>query len=210
MPAYNASNRAIVQEIQIWVLNRLHQRLRLRARHTMNFQSPKFPKMYPSSNFGSHWKKMCSLSLFVFRWILVHFSFIMWIQRQDWSLCTKFFGSNTLFLGSLYSLTPFGSPFQFMDLTSLQETLPDHHTLTDYSGSLTEPWISQNSTMSYIPSGPQGSYSWLILLMHKRSQKDWKFSLLIPYLILIQEVYPMWQDRTLTCCKLLDTCTYSW
>ena len=56
-----------------------------------------------------------------------------------------------------YSLTPFGSLFQFMDLTSLQETLPDPHTPTDYSGSLTEPWISQNSTMSYIPSGPQGT-----------------------------------------------------
>lgn len=75
---------------------------------------------------------------------------------------------NTLFFGSLYSLTPFGPLFQFMDLTSLQETLPDPHIATDYSGSLTEPWISQNSTMSYIPSGPQGSCSWLILLlMHK-------------------------------------------
>lgn len=127
MPAYNASNRAIVQEIQIWVLNSLHQRLRLRARLTMNFQSPKFPKMYASSNFGSHWKKMCSLSLFVFRWILVHFSFIMWIQRQDWSLCTKFFGSNTLFLGSLYSDT-FWFPFSVhgFDLTARNITRSSH------------------------------------------------------------------------------------
>jgi len=64
---------------------------------------------------------------------------------------------NTFFFGSRYSLTPFGSLFQFMDLTSLQETLPDPRTPTNYSGSLTEPWISQNSTMSYIPSGPQGT-----------------------------------------------------
>lgn len=67
------------------------------------------------------------------------------------------------------STNPFDMAFEsdvdandmFMDLTSLQETLPDHHTLTDYSGSLTEPWISQNSTMSYIPSGPQGGLSYV-------------------------------------------------
>ncbi|OEL38656.1 putative ADP-ribosylation factor GTPase-activating protein AGD14 [Dichanthelium oligosanthes] len=49
----------------------------------------------------------------------------------------------------------------FMDLTSLQETLPDPHTTPDYSGSLAQPWISQNSTMPYIPSGPQGGLSYV-------------------------------------------------
>jgi hypothetical protein len=43
-----------------------------------------------------------------------------------------------------------------MDLTSLQETLPDPLTTSDYSGSLAHPWISHNSAMPYIPSGPQG------------------------------------------------------
>ena len=49
-----------------------------------------------------------------------------------------------------------------MDLTSLQDTLPDLHTTTDYSGSLAQPWVSQNSTMPYIHSGPQG-----ICLLHQ-------------------------------------------
>ncbi|CAL4946878.1 unnamed protein product [Urochloa decumbens] len=49
----------------------------------------------------------------------------------------------------------------FMDLTSLQETLPDPHATTDYSGGLTQPWIYQNSTMPYIPSGPQGGLSYV-------------------------------------------------
>ncbi|CAO2195042.1 unnamed protein product [Urochloa humidicola] len=54
-----------------------------------------------------------------------------------------------------------GTNDMFMDLTSLQETLPDPHTTTDYSGGLTQPWISQNSTMPYIPSGPQGGLSYM-------------------------------------------------
>jgi len=49
----------------------------------------------------------------------------------------------------------------FMDLTSLQDTLPDLHTTTDYSGSLAQPWVSQNSTMPYIHSGPQGGLSYV-------------------------------------------------
>jgi len=49
----------------------------------------------------------------------------------------------------------------FMDLTSLQDTLPDLHTTTDYSGSLAQPWVSQNSAMPYIPSGPQGGLSYV-------------------------------------------------
>ncbi|KAL6616265.1 hypothetical protein ACP70R_038535 [Stipagrostis hirtigluma subsp. patula] len=50
----------------------------------------------------------------------------------------------------------------FMDLTSLQDSLPDPHAPADYSGrTLTEPWISQNSTMPYIPSGPQGGLSYV-------------------------------------------------
>jgi len=46
-------------------------------------------------------------------------------------------------------------------LTSLQDTLPDLHTTTDYSGSLAQPWVSQNSTMPYIHSGPQGGLSYV-------------------------------------------------
>ncbi|KAG2601503.1 hypothetical protein PVAP13_5KG437700 [Panicum virgatum] len=49
----------------------------------------------------------------------------------------------------------------FMDLTSLQDTLPDLHTTTDYSGSLAQPWVCQNSAMPYIPSGPQGGLSYV-------------------------------------------------
>jgi len=55
----------------------------------------------------------------------------------------------------------FCSFFQFMDLTSLQDTLPDLHTTTDYSGSLAQPWVSQNSALPYIPSGPQGGLSYV-------------------------------------------------
>jgi hypothetical protein len=44
-----------------------------------------------------------------------------------------------------------------MDLTSLQATLPDPHVPAEYSGNLAEPWISQNSTVPYIPSAPQGN-----------------------------------------------------
>ncbi|WVZ68450.1 hypothetical protein U9M48_017387 [Paspalum notatum var. saurae] len=54
-----------------------------------------------------------------------------------------------------------GANDMFMDLTSLQETLPDPLAHKDYSGSLTEPWISQNSTLPYIPSGPQGGLSYV-------------------------------------------------
>uniref|UniRef100_A0A0A9CNH8 Uncharacterized protein n=1 Tax=Arundo donax TaxID=35708 RepID=A0A0A9CNH8_ARUDO len=48
-----------------------------------------------------------------------------------------------------------------MDLTSLQETLPDPHAPNDYSGSFTEPWVSQNTTLPYIPSGRQGGLSFM-------------------------------------------------
>ncbi|KAL6853546.1 hypothetical protein ACP4OV_019575 [Aristida adscensionis] len=68
------------------------------------------------------------------------------------------------------STNPFDMAFEsdveandmFMDLTSLQDSLPDPHAPVDYSGrSLTEPWISQNSTIPYIPSGPQGALSYV-------------------------------------------------
>ncbi|KAG8055012.1 hypothetical protein GUJ93_ZPchr0001g31025 [Zizania palustris] len=47
----------------------------------------------------------------------------------------------------------------FMDLTSLQATLPNPCVNTDYSGNLTESWISQDSNMLYISSGTQGGLS---------------------------------------------------
>jgi hypothetical protein len=50
----------------------------------------------------------------------------------------------------------FYSCFQFMDFTSLQATLPDPHVPAEYSGNLAESWISQNSTVPYIPSVPHG------------------------------------------------------
>uniref|UniRef100_A0A0A9CUK0 Arf-GAP domain-containing protein n=1 Tax=Arundo donax TaxID=35708 RepID=A0A0A9CUK0_ARUDO len=61
------------------------------------------------------------------------------------------------------STNPFDMAFEseFMDLTSLQETLPDPHAPTDYSGSVTEPCVSQNTTLPYIPSGPQGGLSYM-------------------------------------------------
>jgi hypothetical protein len=72
-------------------------------------------------------------------------------------------------LGSMLSHTrkstnPFDMAFEsdveandmFMDLTSLQATLPDPHASKNYSGSLAEPWISQNSTLPYVLHGPQG------------------------------------------------------
>ncbi|XP_062207220.1 probable ADP-ribosylation factor GTPase-activating protein AGD14 isoform X2 [Phragmites australis] len=67
------------------------------------------------------------------------------------------------------STNPFDMAFEsdvdannmFMDLTSLQETLPDLHAPTDYSRSFTEPWDSQNSTLPYIPSMPQGGLSYM-------------------------------------------------
>ncbi|XP_062181081.1 uncharacterized protein LOC133885382 [Phragmites australis] len=67
------------------------------------------------------------------------------------------------------STNPFDMAFEsdddannmFMDLTSLQETLPDPHAPTDYPGSFTEPWVSQNTTLPYIPSGPQGGLSYM-------------------------------------------------
>lgn len=69
-----------------------------------------------------------------------------------------------------------------MDLTSLQETLPDPHTTTtDYSGSLAQPWISQDSTMLYIPSGPQG----ICPLYQTNFHAQWKTSLLTLNLILL-------------------------
>ncbi|TVU36570.1 hypothetical protein EJB05_18508 [Eragrostis curvula] len=62
------------------------------------------------------------------------------------------------------STNPFDMAFEsavestdmFVDLTSLQETLPDPHAPTDYSGTLPETWMPQNSTMPYIPPEPQG------------------------------------------------------
>lgn len=62
------------------------------------------------------------------------------------------------------STNPFDMAFEsdiesndmFMDLTSLQASLPDPHVPAEYSGDLAESWISQNLTMPYIPSAPQG------------------------------------------------------
>uniref|UniRef100_A0ACD5WHC1 Uncharacterized protein n=1 Tax=Avena sativa TaxID=4498 RepID=A0ACD5WHC1_AVESA len=66
------------------------------------------------------------------------------------------------------STNPFDMAFEsdiesndmFMDLTSLQASLPDPHVPAEYSGDLAESWISQNltvpMTMPYIPSAPQG------------------------------------------------------
>lgn len=67
------------------------------------------------------------------------------------------------------STNPFDMAFEsdvedndmFMDLTSLQATLPDPHVPTEYSGNLTEPWIPQNSTVPYIPSASQGGLSYM-------------------------------------------------
>ncbi|CAM0883116.1 unnamed protein product [Alopecurus aequalis] len=67
------------------------------------------------------------------------------------------------------STNPFDMAFEsdteandmFMDLTSLQATLPDPHVPAEYSGNLAESWISHNSTMPYIPSAPQGGLSYI-------------------------------------------------
>lgn len=67
------------------------------------------------------------------------------------------------------STNPFDMAFEsdieandmFMDLTSLQATLPDPHVPSEYSGDLAESWISQNSTVPYIPSAPQGGLSYI-------------------------------------------------
>uniref|UniRef100_A0A0E0C9F2 Arf-GAP domain-containing protein n=1 Tax=Oryza meridionalis TaxID=40149 RepID=A0A0E0C9F2_9ORYZ len=66
------------------------------------------------------------------------------------------------------STNPFDMAFEsdveasnmFMDLTLLQETLPNPHVNTDYSN-LTESWIPHNSNMPYISSGPQGGLSYM-------------------------------------------------
>ncbi|KAG8078263.1 hypothetical protein GUJ93_ZPchr0007g3496 [Zizania palustris] len=62
------------------------------------------------------------------------------------------------------STNPFDMAFEpdveandlFLDLTSLQATLPNPHVNTVYSGNLTESWIAHDSNMSQISSGPQG------------------------------------------------------
>ncbi|KAI5003310.1 hypothetical protein ZWY2020_030470 [Hordeum vulgare] len=67
------------------------------------------------------------------------------------------------------STNPFDMAFEsdveandmFMDLTSLQATLPDPHVPEEYSVSLAEPWMSQNSTVQYIPSASQGGLSYI-------------------------------------------------
>lgn len=67
------------------------------------------------------------------------------------------------------STNPFDMAFEpdveandmFMDLTSLQATLPDPQVPAEYSGNLAESWISQNSTVPYIPSAPQGGLSYI-------------------------------------------------
>lgn len=67
------------------------------------------------------------------------------------------------------STNPFDMAFEsdveandmFMDLTSLQATLPDPHVPEEYSVSLAEPWMSQNSTVPYIPSASQGGLSYI-------------------------------------------------
>ncbi|KAF7063759.1 hypothetical protein CFC21_070252 [Triticum aestivum] len=67
------------------------------------------------------------------------------------------------------STNPFDMAFEsdveaidmFMDLTSLQATLPDTHLPAEYSINLAEPWMSQNSTVPYIPSASQGGLSYI-------------------------------------------------
>ncbi|KAK1667673.1 hypothetical protein QYE76_055832 [Lolium multiflorum] len=67
------------------------------------------------------------------------------------------------------STNPFDMAFEsdieandmFMDFTSLQATLPDPHVPAEYSGNLAEPWISQNSTVPYIPSVPHGGLPYI-------------------------------------------------
>ncbi|XP_048568249.1 probable ADP-ribosylation factor GTPase-activating protein AGD14 [Triticum urartu] len=67
------------------------------------------------------------------------------------------------------STNPFDMAFEsdveandmFMDLTSLQATLPDTHLPAEYSVNLAEPWMSQNSTVPYIPSASQGGLSYI-------------------------------------------------
>jgi hypothetical protein len=137
----------------------------------------------------------------------VSFFFLDMLARVQLCHVAKYF----LFVFPLFTEL-FCSFFQFMDLTSLQDTLPDLHTTTDYSGSLAQSWVSQNSTMPYVPSGPQG-----ICLLHqinhhaqvrKRGNtenlalnaKPDSFFFLKKY----QEDYPTCLDKTLTCCKLLE------
>ena len=141
---------------------------------------------------------------------LVFFLFSMWLlahpRSQDWSL---------LFFLPLYSLSFFCSFFQFMDLTSLQDTLPDLHTTTDYSGSLAQPWVSQNSAMPYIPSGPQGICPLHQINHHAQIRKCRNMENLTVNAKpdsffkkkLFQEGYPTWLDKTLICCKFLESCT---
>jgi hypothetical protein len=67
------------------------------------------------------------------------------------------------------STNPFDMAFEsdieandmFMDFTSLQATLPDPHVPAEYSGNLAESWISQNSTVPYIPSVPHGGLPYI-------------------------------------------------
>ncbi|KAF0892112.1 hypothetical protein E2562_013491 [Oryza meyeriana var. granulata] len=66
------------------------------------------------------------------------------------------------------STNPFDMAFEsdveasdmFMDLTSLQATLPNPHVNTDYPN-LTDSWVPHNSNMPYISSGPQGGLSYM-------------------------------------------------
>ncbi|KAK8453893.1 hypothetical protein SEVIR_5G362100v4 [Setaria viridis] len=59
------------------------------------------------------------------------------------------------------STNPFDIAFESDVDANDMETLPDPHTTSDYSGSLAHPWISHNSAMPYIPSGPQGGLSYV-------------------------------------------------
>ncbi|XP_068663783.1 probable ADP-ribosylation factor GTPase-activating protein AGD14 isoform X2 [Aristolochia californica] len=63
------------------------------------------------------------------------------------------------------STNPFDLPYdselepsgEFLDMTSLQATLPDPSIQTAFLGSVTHPWFPQNPVASYIPTVRQGS-----------------------------------------------------
>lgn len=107
-----------------------------------------------------------------------------------------------------YSRILFYFSFQFMDLTSLQATLPDPHVPTENTGNLTGSWISQNSSVPYIPSASQGICLFTPDWSSCTSTRTQKFSLLIHYLILllIQEGCHTWQDSHMFACQI--DCVY--
>ncbi|XP_068660630.1 probable ADP-ribosylation factor GTPase-activating protein AGD14 [Aristolochia californica] len=67
------------------------------------------------------------------------------------------------------SMNPFDLPYDselgpsdgFLDMTSLQTTLPDPSIPTAFLGGVTHPWFPQNPVASYIPTVPQGSLAYM-------------------------------------------------